>query len=501
MKAKTYGNVLNYLLTALSAAVTALVVCRVDAPWVLFFSMIPFITAVIKSVGLGQLIKISAVFFYVYYFWSFSFLLQLGDIITASYAVKLLLTAASALLLPAFYAVVHMLPTLMFFRVSKGRIVDALLYACLFTVGEFIISALPAVGFPLVSIAAGTVSLTAFIQSASLFGSLFLTFSAVFINALFAVCISCGVVGLKSVCSALLAVGLFASEILYGVVRINTFKEDGKTVTAAIYQTDVSREGKLSGSNDALEDFFDAADDLTVDMIFFPETALSGDIKSAEVKAEIKALVTSAEAELFIGGFDKDGEARYNAYFAFSDEGEFVYRKLKLVPFGEYSFFSDTLFDGTKGLTAAEEVEPIRGKIATVAVGVCSESIYPSLIRRQVKNDAELIAVPTNDSWFSGSHLQGLHFRHSILRSVENARYCVRSANSGISAVISPLGKITASLPEGESGIIKSSVTLLSSKTLYTVCGNLWLLAPAVGFFYAMFFNIRQLRKAPKAQA
>ena len=90
---------------------------------------------------------------------------------------------------------------------------------------------------------------------------------------------------------------------------------------------------------------------------------------------------------------------------------------------------------------------------------------------------AQLLVISTNDSWFSDSAALSMHNRQSVLRAVENGRYVIRAANTGISSIISPTGEILDSLGALEDGIVVKDVYLRDSLTLYTRMGNVivWL--------------------------
>ena len=76
---------------------------------------------------------------------------------------------------------------------------------------------------------------------------------------------------------------------------------------------------------------------------------------------------------------------------------------------------------------------------------VCFDSIYGSLSANRLST-VNLIILSTNDSWYRDSAAVYQHNGHAVLRAVENRRYIVRSANTGVSSVISPTGRIMTML-------------------------------------------------------
>lgn len=483
-----------YLYTLISAVSAFLLSSVISLPILSLISLVLFLHSLNQAGSFKSYLKISATFFVSYYFLGFSFLLFLYKLIDLPIIWGALISFLATILTSVITAAVHLLPTVVIYRFSKHRITDAFLYASMFSLGEYLVSVIPLFGCPLISISLSVTAAPALIQVADLFGSYFLTFIIVAINSLFACIISTRLISLKSVICASLIVLMFLSSSIYGVLKINNQSYQGDNISVAAVQTDLKGLSKLSGDKsetlDVLSELIESAG--SADIIFLPETAIPYSLRDDNVSDTICALSEKIDAEIFSGIFYSQDSMRYNAYCAFSPSGTSLYLKSVLVPFGEFSPFGNKLIGGSANLSSAESIEPLEAESTTVAVGICIESIYPSIIRKEVRDGGEIIAIPTNDSWFFGTHLQKLHFRHSILRSVENFRYTVRCANSGISAVISPFGQIIASLGEGEQGVITAEVSTLQNKTLYTKIGNVWIAVPVFLFFMMLFFNFKQ---------
>lgn len=487
-------NIKLYSSAALSAVILFFITCVFTCPIISFIALIPFLYSLSRSTGLFSYIKISSLFFAIYYFLSFSFLLKLSELIylpeVIGTIVSFLATAITALLTAA----IHMLPTIVMYRFSKHRIFDAICYAAMFTLGEFFVGLMLPVGVPIVTVSLSLVGLTPFLQSASLLGSLFLTLITVIINALFVSILSSRLISMKSLTSAVLIILIFLFNTIFGVIRINSYKSFGESLNVSVAQINKSGLAKWSHqSSSPLSDYKTLIEGIkNADMIFLPETAITYSLGDSQVTGDINEALKSTGAEIVSGIFYHEDNRSYNAYCSFTDDKTAVYLKRILVPFGEFSLFGDKLFDGTDSLSSAQSISPLYAENATIAAAICIESIYPKVIRKQVKQGGEIIAVPTNDSWFPGTHLQRLHLKHSVLRSVENSRYLVRSANSGISAVISPFGEKLAEIPEGQSGVISAQILKLNRKTPYTVLGNTWILILVALFLYIAFFNLKQ---------
>jgi apolipoprotein N-acyltransferase len=109
-----------------------------------------------------------------------------------------------------------------------------------------------------------------------------------------------------------------------------------------------------------------------------------------------------------------------------------------------------------------------------ISTAICYESIFPDLVRQFPKKGSELLVVITNDGWFGQSSAPYQHLRMGVVRSVENRRWMVRTANTGISAIIDPYGKIEAETPIGERMILDGSARFRNDRTFYTQFGDVF---------------------------
>ena len=82
--------------------------------------------------------------------------------------------------------------------------------------------------------------------------------------------------------------------------------------------------------------------------------------------------------------------------------------------------------------------------------------------------------ISTNDSWFSDSAALDMHNGQARLRAIETGRYVVRSANTGISSIIDPMGNVKEELGAQKEGYIVSDVYLRDQRTVYSYVGNIF---------------------------
>ena len=103
---------------------------------------------------------------------------------------------------------------------------------------------------------------------------------------------------------------------------------------------------------------------------------------------------------------------------------------------------------------------------------ICYEIVYPQIPRQQVIHGAEVIVTITNDAWYDGTSAPRQHLNQARLRAVENDRYLLRAATTGISAFVDPSGRVVAEIPMNRQGIIYASFEPRHSVTPYVRFGD-----------------------------
>jgi apolipoprotein N-acyltransferase len=158
----------------------------------------------------------------------------------------------------------------------------------------------------------------------------------------------------------------------------------------------------------------------------------------------------------------------HNSIYAIDHDGSILatYDKLHLVPFGEFLPFQRTLeriglMQLTKvsgGFTPGDRRRPFRIAGAPPAAPlICYEIIFPGDVMQRGENADWMLNV-TNDGWFGRSTGPYQHFQHARIRAVEEGLPLVRAANTGISAVVDPFGRIVDSLPLGAAGVMDAGL-------------------------------------------
>ncbi len=104
---------------------------------------------------------------------------------------------------------------------------------------------------------------------------------------------------------------------------------------------------------------------------------------------------------------------------------------------------------------------------------ICYESIYGEYVTEYTRNGSNLLAIITNDGWWDVSEGHKQHLSYSKIRAIENRRNIVRSANTGISAIINYKGDVIEKIEYGKEGIINSTIELSDKLTFYVIYGDL----------------------------
>ncbi|MDC0903272.1 apolipoprotein N-acyltransferase [Pelagibacteraceae bacterium] len=170
---------------------------------------------------------------------------------------------------------------------------------------------------------------------------------------------------------------------------------------------------------------------------------------------------------------DKKNEKYFNSLIVINNSFKILhqYKKQKLVPFGEFLPFEIFLNKfGLKKITQGHGSfskgimqKNIILRNANILPLICYEIIFPELVQK-ANIDTNLIVNISEDGWFGNTIGPHQHFAKAIFRSIENNSFLVRSANKGISAIISNKGKIVKKLDINETGSIEMDVPLLTTE-------------------------------------
>ena len=118
--------------------------------------------------------------------------------------------------------------------------------------------------------------------------------------------------------------------------------------------------------------------------------------------------------------------------------------------------------------------EHVLGRVEGHPVGatICYEAIFPDLVRGFAQGGAEMLVNITNDGWYGRSSAPYQHLAMASFRAVENGKYLVRAANTGISAVVDPRGRVLESTALFEATVLVRDVPFVPGTTFYARHGD-----------------------------
>lgn len=133
---------------------------------------------------------------------------------------------------------------------------------------------------------------------------------------------------------------------------------------------------------------------------------------------------------------------------------------------------------------------PVAGHLASTAI--CYEVVYPNLARDAVRSGSQLLTTITNDAWFGRSSAPWQHFEMASLRAIEQGRYLVRAANTGISGIVDPYGRVLARSRLFEPALLVGDVRFLGGFTFYARTGDVFVYACALATLVALVATRRR---------
>lgn len=194
-------------------------------------------------------------------------------------------------------------------------------------------------------------------------------------------------------------------------------------------------------------------------LIVWPESSTPAPVLTDEETYEfVTGFASGAKSDLLLGTIDLEDKRAYNAALLVSKDGQHqqLYRKVHLVPFGEYipGRYTIPLLARIVGDQVPEDfafgtehtVFQLTGSGLRVAPLICFEDTIGELTRHFVLGGAALLANVTNDGWFLRSAGSQQHLANAVFRCVETRRPMVRAANTGVTCVINETGRVTEML-------------------------------------------------------
>lgn len=286
----------------------------------------------------------------------------------------------------------------------------------------------------------------------------------------------------------------------FGIHSLNVRRET-KPLNVALVQPNIPRDEKFSVefANKTFDLFTQLSrpaveGNARADLLVWPESSMPGPVLGDEMSHRfVMDFSAAAKTDLLLGTIDQDETHAYNAALLVSEAGSHlqIYRKVHLVPFGEYVPGRHTIpllarvvgdqvpadFDFGSEFT----VFKLSDEKAKVAPLICFEDTIGDLTRQFVLAGANLLVNVTNDGWFLRSAGSRQHLANAIFRCVETRLPMVRAANTGVTCFINEFGNITQVLLDDHgsqftAGTLTGQVAIPSSAetTFYVRHGELF---------------------------
>lgn len=345
-------------------------------------------------------------------------------------------------------------------------------------------------GFPWIPLGNAVVTLLPVAQLASVTGVYGLSWLLALLNVCFA--IAALTTGRVRVVAAVGGLALVTAVSVWGGARLGdgALTRAGTPFTLALVQGNVPQDEKWDPAR--ADDIYQRYQRMTREamdrgarLVLWPESATPFYFDEDPMQAsELRRLVRQRGIPVLFGTdeIERGTPARYyNSAFVLDADGTTagVYRKMFLVPFGEYVPFGSLLtfvgplVESVAAFSPGTRVTmmPVDGH--RVSTAICYEVVYPHLIHEGVRAGAELLTTITNDAWYGESSAPFQHFELAAMRAIEQGRYLARAANTGISGIVDPYGRILARTELFETTTVIGDVRFIQERTIYGRIGDL----------------------------
>ncbi len=354
-------------------------------------------------------------------------------------------------------------------------------------------------GFPWMDLGYGFANVPLLFQSADVWGHYGLSFLILLINTFFTLLVL-NRNAKKAVTQQAVSVSLvLLVTLVYSNWRWQQFEEilpQAESISVGIVQGNVDQGQKWNPARQGstVNGYVDQSRKLMQkipqpELLVWPETSLPFYPVHHPLLVPIHRLLSEEGVMLLTGApwFGKENPESeeiqfYNSSLLFNEKGDIVARTSKshLVPFGEYvplkRFlpFIAPLVQAVGNFSRGEIANPPACKKARIGVLICFESIFGDIARKWVDAGANLLVNMTNDAWYGKSSAPHQTLAMTRLRAVETRRSIVRSANTGFSGFIDPMGRAQQVSSLFVSWEATGQVPIMEERTLFVRGGYLF---------------------------
>ncbi len=369
----------------------------------------------------------------------------------------------------------------------KHPILKPLVFGALWIVFEWT-STLTWLGVPWGRLYMGQAEYLSVMQISSVFGAYAVSFLLLAVNGFLAYAL---LYRAKVMLCGGLSLGLLLGNLTFGMIRRQADFTTDRTVKAAVIQGNIHSAEKWDASTylrmmEVYDDLTGSAAKEGAELVIWPETTITVALnRSSMMRNFVSGVARDYGVTLIVGTMYEDEFGEYNSLVLVTPDGKISedrYDKRHLVPFGEYvplKKLITVLIPPLAEVSALEEdlmpgrdsalFETEWGRIGSM---ICFDSIYEMLGIDSVRDGAELMVISSNDSWFWDSTAVYQHQTQAQYRAIEEGRYLLRAANTGISTILTPTGEICTWLDPLTEGYSVEQVYLRTQRTVYSVIGN-----------------------------
>lgn len=301
---------------------------------------------------------------------------------------------------------------------------------------------------------------------------------------------------------------------LYGILRtsqIDQVQENAPTIEIALVQGNIDQSIKWNpkyqkDTLDVYENLSPRHPDGKERLLVWPETAVPFDFQDeSDLKKRVESIAVRSESWFIFGSmsYELKGGVKnyYNSAYLLSPAGRVhgKYDKVHLVPYGEYVPLR-RIFPSITALAAdigdflpGREYIPLKMGKRHIGVLICYEGILSEAARRYKRASADFLVNITNDAWFGTTSAPYQHFSMTLFRAIETRLFLARAANTGISAIVDPTGRIVRKTELFKKDKISASIKIVKVSTIYANYGD-WLTFMAYTALIVMIAMVKRRR-------
>jgi len=416
-------------------------------------------------------------------YWTGTVLVAFGDL-------NVIVAALAMLLLALYLAIYPALMALVTSRLIARAGASALFFAPAAWVATEFARGVLFTGFPWVPLGNSQVTVLPVAQLASVLGVYGLSALVAYVNASLAFALlTGGRARIKAIAGAAL---ILVTVGAWGTWRVadGSLTREGSPIRIGLIQGNIAQEDKwnprearrifttyLAMTRDAVR--------RGAEYVVWPEssTPFTFEYESPEGDAALRELAREVRVPILFGSDQvvrSQPPELYNSAFLLEPDGRTaaVYRKIHLVPFGEFFplqrwiTFVAPLVQRFAPFSAGDGPVMLPVGSHRTSTAICYEVVFPSLAREAVAAGSELLTTVTNDGWYGHSSAPYQHFELASMRAIEQGRYLARSANTGISGIVDPYGRVLVKSGIFEQAGMVGEARFLTGRTVYSLVGD-----------------------------